>query len=91
MSLEDLLARDFGSGRRLKLLCFQTNVAFYPCVEAAFDGLRVAFQRGFSPAEIASFVGDLDEEPSRGNTKVFDFGYLAHSVDSFDIRPKSKE
>ena len=62
------------------LLCLKASVSFSPCIETSFYRLRVAFKGGFAPAEVAVFVGNLDEEPTWWYSKIFDLCYLAHSV-----------
>ena len=54
------------------LLCFKAGVALAPCIETSFNSFRVTFERCLAPTKVAVFVGNLDEEPARRDSEVFD-------------------
>ena len=69
---------DMSGGGWLDLLCFVTNESEDEFVQAALDGLGMPLKCGFSPAIESILRSDLDEEPSRENTEVFDGLDLSH-------------
>lgn len=62
----------------LDVVGVEPYVPLEPSIQAALDGLRVALQRRFAPANVACFVRDLDEEPAWGHAEVLQGSYLPH-------------
>jgi hypothetical protein len=67
-----------GETLEANLLCFKSNVSLDPRIETPLYGLRMTLQRCFAPTKIAVFVCDFDEQPPRGNAKVFNGSYFSH-------------
>lgn len=57
---------------REDLLSFLTDQAHNDLVKSTFNSKRVSLERAFAPSYAAFIVSDLDEEPSRLHTEIFD-------------------
>lgn len=62
----------------LDIISFEASDTVEPGVQAALDGLSMTLQRSLAPADVASIVCDLDEEPAWRHAEVLHGSYLPH-------------
>ena len=72
------VAKRVCGGEEVVLLGFVASETLAERLQAAFNGLGVAFECGFTPAMIAFVVADFDKEPARKDTEILDAFYSRH-------------
>lgn len=60
------------------VLSLEPGIALSPSIKTALDCLRMSLERCLTPSEVAIRIRDLDEQPSRRHSEVFDLRDFAH-------------